>query len=773
MVMAGTLGLALLQGSVLPASAASAAPAPAVSTSEHQASGSASSTSTQGSATQLDESQVKITKEEAERRVRALFPELADATLRGIQLGSSNQYPPSHEPIWTLDWEMTQENSSWGYSIWVDALSGDVVSYTLPRFGADEAATYPPSVNRAEAEQIGLAFAKKAAPSLEQIELIPVDDRSYRQPGRGLFGAVSYNLSYQIRINGVRSNLESLYIEIDGEGVVRNYHYTRHQGEYPKAAPALKADEALAKTRAMLELELAYQNENLFSYYMGRPSDKWNLGYVPITGLTALDAKSGEAVVEMEAPFGAPEPLPASTQVYQPHRGTPLTEQQARARVAQLNVIPEGYEPDQGYQQSGDSKQKVWELTWSRGDSGPSLYPDQISATVDASTGKILALRNYGELYNRQGAEDRKGASITEAEARAEAIRLIYLLYPNAASELRLAAPTDGEAAEQAGQFIYAFPRYYGDHPIQYHSIQLNLGADGRIVSYNNTGESNAELAARLDALKPKVSAEEARATYAEALSVELRYVSKGGMTLQGPVSQPEAVLAYVPMAGDGGYGSYVDAVTGELKSSSPNSHGTETVGEAQDIEGHWAQEQLETLIGAGALTPDADGLVHPNAELTRGEWLQMIAKAIYGDYEMYAGMHNNTDDLFADIDADSPYAVPVSLFVGNGWLERNPTGELQPDEALTRDHLAGLLTHLLNYDKLAGFMQRDVTVNGLADSAAIRNKGAVAIVTSLGLLQAADGRFHPERAVTKAQAATVIMRLVELQGKTDSPLFR
>ncbi|GBF76027.1 hypothetical protein PA598K_04466 [Paenibacillus sp. 598K] len=705
--------------------------------------------------------------------MRALFPELADATLRGIQLGSSNQYPPSHEPIWTLDWEMAQESSSWGYSIWVDALSGDVLSYSLPRFEANGSVEYPPSVDRAEAEQIGLAFVKKAAPSLERVELVPLDDRSFRQPGRGLFGAVSYNLGYQIRINGVQSNLEALNIEVDGEGVVRNFHYTRYQGEYPKATAALKADEALAKTRAMLELELAYQNENLFSYYMERPSDKWNLGYVPVTGLMALDAKTGEAVVELEAPFGAPEPLPASTQVYQPHRGAPLTEQQARARVTQLNVIPEGYEPDQGYQQSGDSKLKVWELTWSRGDSGPSLYYDEISATVDASTGKILGIRNYGELFNRQSAEGRKLASITEAEARVEAIRLIHQLYPNAASELRLTAPTDGEAAEQDGQFIYAFPRYYGDHPIQYHTIQLNLGADGRIVSYSNTGESNAELAAKLEALKPKVSAEEARATYAEALSVELRYVSKGGMSLQGPVSQPEAVLAYVPTAGDRGYGSYVDAITGELKAIYPDLNGTETSGEAQDIEGHWAQAQLETLIGAGALTPDADGLVHPNAELTRGEWLQMIAKAIYGDYEMYAGMYNERGGLFADIDADSPYAVPVSLFVGNGWLERNPTGELQPDQALTRDHLAELLAHLLNYDKLAGFMQRDVTVNGLADSAAIRNKGAVAIVTSLGLLQTTDGRFHPERAVTKAQAATVIMRLVELQGKTDSPLFR
>lgn len=86
----------------------------------------------------------------------------------------------------------------------------------------------------------------------------------------------------------------------------------------------------------------------------------------------------------------------------------------------------------------------------------------------------------------------------------------------------------------------------------------------------------------------------------------------------------------------------------------------------------------------------------------------------------------------------------------------------------LTREQLAVHLANFLKYNKLTAYLDKDVTVSQFSDSSAINNKGAVALVVKLGLLKDDNGKFNPQQNVTKALAASVIMKLVELQGKTD-----
>lgn len=92
----------------------------------------------------------------------------------------------------------------------------------------------------------------------------------------------------------------------------------------------------------------------------------------------------------------------------------------------------------------------------------------------------------------------------------------------------------------------------------------------------------------------------------------------------------------------------------------------------------------------------------------------------------------------------------------------------LQPESKLSREQLAVLLASFLKYDKLSAFLGNDSVITGFSDNAAIQDKGAVALAVKLGLLQGENGKFNPQQIVTKAQAANVIMKLVELQGRTD-----
>ncbi|MNC59671.1 hypothetical protein D3C75_1094970 [compost metagenome] len=95
----------------------------------------------------------------------------------------------------------------------------------------------------------------------------------------------------------------------------------------------------------------------------------------------------------------------------------------------------------------------------------------------------------------------------------------------------------------------------------------------------------------------------------------------------------------------------------------------------------------------------------------------------------------------------------------------------MQPEKKLTREELAVTLASFLKYTKLSAFLQDDAVLNAFSDSAAIQNKGAAALSVRLGLLQAENGKFNPQQSVTKAQAAVIIMKLVELQGKVDQAI--
>lgn len=67
--------------------------------------------------------------------------------------------------------------------------------------------------------------------------------------------------------------------------------------------------------------------------------------------------------------------------------------------------------------------------------------------------------------------------------------------------------------------------------------------------------------------------------------------------------------------------------------------------------------------------------------------------------------------------------------------------------------------------------MEKDATVAQLRDVSQIKHRGEVALVMKLGLLKPTNGRFNGKDKVTRAEAAAVIMRMVELQGKIDSKL--
>ncbi|GGG21458.1 hypothetical protein GCM10010916_42720 [Paenibacillus abyssi] len=773
MAVVGTLSLSLLQAPLSGVFAATNSGSAAAVES------SAISSSQQG---KLDPSQAKVTKEEAEKRMRDLFPMLDGAELRQVEFGHSNVFPPREEAVWNLHWEFRTENGSYGFSTSVDAMTGDVLSYHQPYGvpGFDNQSYYPPKVSKEEAEQIAKDFIAKASSSIDQAELFPADGSMYGMYPQQLFGPVQYYFQYNVLINGIKSQSESLYLTVDGNGDITMYNHSRYQGQYPSPRTSLTAAEAEEKFKSGLGLTLHYVPDDAM-YPYNSSTAKWRLAYVPgIIGMNMLDGHTGKFMDYMGA--DAPtersyEDIPAGGPGFTAHQGATLTSEQAVAVVTKQFELPEDYTLRNSSLSSYWRQQdvQVWNFYWSKDISSPYGFNEQISAEVDADTGRLLGLNRHSFAYGPGYSQPEvKEATITEQQAKAKALGLIRSLYPNAAQELKLVdLPGAIEGAENSeAKFRYQFQMFYGDHPILNGSASITLDGDGKLYGYNSSVYNTEKLAGQLDGLKAEVTVEEAERTYSDALDVELQYVMIGGYYMDNIFKEPDMKLVYAPVVkGTRGY-AMVDAVSGKLLPlyGNPTETAEETIA-ASDIEGHWANEELTTLLEHGVLKPDADGLLGPNEALRLGDWLNMMGTALYGSNLSYYDQGN--EPPFADVPRDSEFAASVQRFVAHGWLERAPEKNLGPEQTLTRQQLAVLLTKMLNYSKLARYMDSDLEIGSLKDAKEIDNIGAAAVVTKLGLLTPSNGRFSPDAAVTKAQAAVIIMRLVTLQGKTDTPLMR
>jgi Zn-dependent metalloprotease len=768
-VICAALTLGLLQAPLYGSTAfAAAASADTVAVEEGTVSGGKGQTNN-------DESGAKITKEQAVERTIRLFPELKDARMERVEFGNGNMFPPLNEKIWTIHWVIESGNHSMGFSTQLDAITGDLIQY-YNHFEEESQVYYPPKVTREAARDIAKKFIAAAAPSLavEQLK----EEPSYNMTGRTpLFGPVQYHFYFNVTVNGITASNSFVMLSVDGNGKIVSYNGRRSQEEYPSADTVLTKQEAEQKLKDALKLSLAYIPDYGKTYYDPANVKTYRLGYVwnDISSAIFIDAKTGKFVDnEGDEAIGGPAAYSTFEPIGTPfaeNKGKQLSEEQALEIVKKYASIPADYDRASATlaQNWRNVKRNVWELRWSQ-NMGMGLYPSDISASVDADSGQLLEFNTYDIYYGNEDEEPVKPEpSITEQQARGKAIEAVTALYPNASKNFRLLEHKIKVENPGKTAYRFIFQLFYDNIRVQDQAVMVNLDGDGKLVNYSTPYMGVSDVEKKLAGLKATVSQEAALLTYQNALTMELRYMDFGGYFADGGHNKTETKLIYLPVLGDNHSSYFVNASTGELVSNNfINQTGTGAVGPV-DISKHWASGQLAVMVEHGVLVPDENGLVRPNENLTLGSWMNMFYRGFTPDGGFYYGENRSQ---FADVPVDSEYAAAVGFFVNRGWMDANPSGKLNPGKTLTRGELAEQLTSILNYEKLAAYMNQDKDIATLKDAAAIKNKGAAAVAVKLGLLTTSGGKFNPNAPVTKAQASVIMLRLITLQGKVDTPIM-
>ncbi|MFB7813882.1 YcdB/YcdC domain-containing protein [Paenibacillus chitinolyticus] len=766
LTVAGSLGVGLLLPGITNA-ANDSAPAYRFQEDVKIVSGSGPAQPSESSDSAILENEAKITKEQAIGRLRELFPNLKNAEVSSASLGeSTDRYPPVPRLVWTISWSVTKGNSTSSFHSVVDARTGDVWSTLFPsEWIKEEESFYPPAVNQEKAAQIALELVKKAIPSLQNDTL-----ESFLSYGSqsALFGPVLYDFTFRRKVNGLFVDFEGINVQVRGDGRVTGLHASLHKSSYPSPTPKISEREAAAKYKKDFAVDLQY-----VKLQNGSGPKEWILGYVRNPLFYApVDAQTGEYVFHgLYAAYGtsAYEDVPRTGASFKAHTGGPLSAEQAEELVKATGYVPEGSKLTQKSEQEGwrTPGQLVWSLNW-KNENGRDTH-----AIVDTRTGQILELsenRIYPPWNQNPNVKPR---SITSESADAKALQWFDELIPQASENWKLvkknSAGKDNVSSKKNEPFTYQFQRFYNGIPVQDQQIILNLNGDGSLYTLQLPYEQES-IEEALKAVKPAaVTKEDALKRLQADGQVNLSYTMNGAFYTGGDDKERKLLLVYRQGSEAESAPQVLDAASGKLRDLRPIP-AVPKPSEGKDITGHWAQKELAELVRLQVLVPDADGNLNPDAVLTYGDWLTMFARGIRPD-SYYGENYRTAEAFYADVQPGSPYYRTVSLLTDINRLQPDPDRKLGVDEPLTREKLASALVNELRYEKLSSLLDKPLGKLAVTDEGRITNKADVFLVMKLGLLQDIGGEFRPQDAVTRAQAAIVLMRLAGLQGKTDQPI--
>ncbi|HLS88681.1 MAG TPA: S-layer homology domain-containing protein [Sphingobacteriaceae bacterium] len=181
------------------------------------------------------------------------------------------------------------------------------------------------------------------------------------------------------------------------------------------------------------------------------------------------------------------------------------------------------------------------------------------------------------------------------------------------------------------------------------------------------------------------------------------------------------------------------------------------------DIWGHWAYGDIEYLAARGIAQGVIDGAFQPDSPVTRAQFLALMVRALGLTGGAPAGV------AFSDVPADHWAFETVSIALEKGLIEGVGNGGFDPDREITRQEMAIMLARALEWaGRAIGFGDPAAALADLDDKDAVASWAteAVAAVKNAGLMKGrAPGQFDPDGIATRAEAATVIKRLMDLLG--------
>jgi exopolysaccharide biosynthesis protein len=173
----------------------------------------------------------------------------------------------------------------------------------------------------------------------------------------------------------------------------------------------------------------------------------------------------------------------------------------------------------------------------------------------------------------------------------------------------------------------------------------------------------------------------------------------------------------------------------------------------------HWAKQYIENLASKGIVNGMGDNLFEPDTQLTKAQFLTMIANIVY-DIKIESDMQ-----YFTDVYAEDWYAKYVNWAYENGIVNGNPDGTFQPNAPITREQMALILDNFVKADGINyEIVSEESVVFTDENDISSWSYDAVKMVALAGIINGRpEGNYDPQGLATRAEASKVIHGVVSL----------
>jgi uncharacterized repeat protein (TIGR02059 family) len=178
------------------------------------------------------------------------------------------------------------------------------------------------------------------------------------------------------------------------------------------------------------------------------------------------------------------------------------------------------------------------------------------------------------------------------------------------------------------------------------------------------------------------------------------------------------------------------------------------------DTTEHWAQVHIEKWISDGLITGYPDGSFKPDNSITRAELVTLVNRA-------FDIPDNNSTSSFSDVKPSDWFYGDVMSGQAAGYISGYPDGTFRPNNPITRQEAAALITNLLDLDP------GDANaINAFADKQSIDDwaKPGISGVVSQGIMNGfPDKTFGPRKNITRAETVVTLDKALAYEPEAIS----
>lgn len=184
------------------------------------------------------------------------------------------------------------------------------------------------------------------------------------------------------------------------------------------------------------------------------------------------------------------------------------------------------------------------------------------------------------------------------------------------------------------------------------------------------------------------------------------------------------------------------------------------------DTTKHWGKAEIENLASRLVISGVDSNHFAPDRQITRAEFVSILLRSL--------GLHSSRSELmsanFSDINDNAWYRDAVLTAVSYDLVDGYPDGTFKPNSPLTRTEAIAILNRAMELTHLSTVREANEADQQLAaykDHANVAAWAKLAFASAIrnDLVEGTEGQLLPSEAITRAQTAVIVNRLLIKSG--------